>query len=174
MGAGTALAAEHPLMIDNTCSDLVGTGRICNNRYGRVQLDIGGTNLPPLTHFRSDGPQVTASPLGPRAHYQSVVSANHNRYYYGYQLSPEALARTRSIVVNLDFLHPGDTVTLEFAGLPGNPSAAGTGYTAATDLNDLVFGPGRRFLRMGSSVFVKMMAEGNEAWTASDQVRIGW
>lgn len=174
MGPGKALAAEHPLMIDDTCSALVGSGRICNNRYGRVELDIGGTDLPPLTHFRSDGLQVVASPLAPRAHYQSVVSANHNRYFYGYRLSPQALARTRSIVVNLDFLHPGDTVTLEFAGLPGNPSASGTGYTEASDLNDLMFGPGKRFLRMGSSVFVKMMADGNEAWSASDQVRVGW
>jgi len=89
-------------------------------------------------------------------------------------LSAEAIARTSSILVSLDFLHPGDTVTLEFAGLPGNPSASGSGYSEASDLNDLIFGPGKRFLRQGSSVFVKMMADGTEAWAASDQVRVSW
>ena len=174
MGAGTALVSEHPLMTDDTCSNPVGTGRICGNRYGRVEIDIGGRNLPPLTHFRSDGREVIASPHPERAHYQSVVSVNHSRYYYGYMLSAEALASTRNMVVNLDFLHPGDTVTLEFAGLPGNPSVSGSGYSAASDLNDLIFGAGRRFYRQGSSVFVKMMADGTDAWAASDELRIGW
>jgi len=161
-------------MNDDTCTDLVGTGRLCGNRYGRVQIDIGSTNLPMMMHYRSDGLEVEATPLAPRGHYQSVVSVNHNRYFYGYGLNDEALSRTRNIEVSLDFLHQGDTVTLEFRDLPGNPTVTTSGYSATNDLNSLIFGPGKRFLRLGNSVYVKMMAAGNTPWNAGDKVNIRW
>jgi len=174
LGAGTALVADHPLMNDDTCTDLVGTGRLCRNRYGRVQIDIGSTSLPMMMHYRSDGLEVEATPLTPRGHYQSVVSVNHNRYFYGYGLNDEALSRTRNIEVSLDFLHQGDTVTLEFRDLPGNATVTTSGYSATDDLNSLIFGPGKRFLRMGNSVYVKMMATGDTPWSAGDKVNIRW
>ena len=174
LGAGTALAADHPLMNDDMCTDLVGTGRLCNARYGRIELDVGRSNLPPLTHFRSDGVQVVAQPLSARAHYQSVVSVNHNKYFFGYAFDQSILNATRNINVQLDFLHAGDTVTLEFAGLPSNATVVADGYNSAPNFNALVLGPGKQFYKQGSSIFLKMKAQGDTAWYASDVANISW
>ena len=174
LGAGTALVADHPMMNDDTCTDLVGTGRLCGNRFGRVQIDIGSTDLPMMVHYRSDGLEVEATPLAPRGHYQSVVAVNHARYFYGYGLDTTALARTRNIEVTLDFLHQGDTVTLEFRDLPARATVTTPGYGSTNSLNSLMFGPGKRFLRQGNSVYVKMMATGDTPWGAGDAVNISW
>ncbi len=174
LGAGTALTADHPLMNDETCTDLVGTGRLCGARYGRVEIDVGRRDLPAMTHFRSDGIEHTVAPLAERAHYQSVVSVNHNRYFYGYAFNSDLLASIRTIDVQLDFLHAGDTVTLEFAGLPGTATVFADGYSAATSFNALVLGPGSQFYQQGSSIFLKMKAKGDTPWYASDAVKINW
>ncbi len=174
LGAGTALAADHPLMNDDMCTDLVGTGRLCDARYGRIEIDVGRNNLPPLVHFRSDGVQVSAQPLAPRAHYQSVVSVNQNKYFYGYALDGALLNSTRNINVQLDFLHAGDTVTLEFAGLPTNATVLAEGYSPASSFNALVLGPGNQFFRQDTSIFLKMKAKGDTAWYASDVANITW
>jgi len=174
LGPGTALVSDHPLMNDNTCTDLVGTGRLCGNRYGRVEIDVGSRNLPPMTHFRSDGVEVAAAPLPERAHYQSIVSVNHNRYFYGYAFAQSVLDKTRSITVSLDFLHAGDTVTLELAGLPLNAIVTAPGYSEAGSFNGLVLGPGSQFYKRDGSIFLKMKAEGDTAWYASDTATISW
>lgn len=173
LGAGTSLVADHPMMNDTTCTDLVGTGRLCGNRFGRVEIDVGQRNLPPMTRYRSDGVEVTAGPLPERAHYQSVVAVNQNRYFYSYRITPEIMGRTNRIDVKLDFLHTGDTVVLEFLDLPPGATVGTGGWSAAANLNDLIFGAGNRFLAQGTSVFVKMKTIGT-AWEATDFVRIFW
>ncbi len=173
LGAGVALVADHPMMNDSTCTDLFGTGRICKNRYGRIEIDLDQQNLPPMIHYRSDGVEVTAQPLGPRAHYQSVVAVNHARYFYGYKIDQDVLNRAGRIDVNMDFLHNGDTVVLEFLDLPAPGLVVTNGWSAAENLNDLMFGAGKRYFSQGNSVFVKMKAVG-DVWEASDTARIIW
>lgn len=173
LGAGTALVADHPMMTDSTCTDVYGTGRLCGNRYGRVELDFAGKkNLPAMTHSRSDGRTATIAPLAARAHYQSVVSVNHGRYHYAYEFAADAIS-AKSLIVGLDFLHNGDTVVLEFKNLPGNASVSGAGYSAAFTLADLKNGDGKRFFREGSSLYLKLRATGT-IWQASDLVQINW
>jgi len=84
------------------------------------------------------------------------------------------MSRTRNIEVTLDFLHQGDTVTLEFRDLPARATVTTPGYDSTDSLNNLMFGPGKRFLRQGNSVYVKMMATGDTPWGAGDAVNIRW
>ena len=173
LSAGSALVADHPMMTDSTCTDLYGTGRLCGNRYGRVELDFDGTqNLPAMRHLRSDGRQVDATPLAPRAHYQSVVSVNHNRYHYGYQFDTQLLA-VKELTISLDFLHDGDTVVLEFPNLPSNARISQRDYSAASSLSELMQGNGKQYLKTADSLFIKLRANG-ERWYAADQVRVVW
>lgn len=168
-----ALVADHPMMTDSTCTDTYGSGRLCGNRYGRVELDFGGKqNLPAMTHLRSDGQRVVAKPLGERAHYQSVVSVNHSRYHYGYEFDSSVLSE-RNLLLSLDFLHNGDTVVLEFPNFPANAVVMGSGYAAASSEQALLHGNGRQFYHSGGSLFLKLRAEGPR-WNASDRVNITW
>ena len=173
LSAGSALVADHPMMTDNTCTDLFGTGRLCGNRYGRVELDFDGTqNLPAIRHLRSDGREVVATPLAPRAHYQSVVSVNHTRYYYGYEFDAQVLA-VGEMTISLDFLHDSDTVVLEFPNLPANTRISQGDYSVASSLSALIQGSGKQYLKTAGSLFIKLRASG-ERWHASDRVRLVW
>ncbi len=173
LGADTALVADHPLMTDSTCTDVFATGRLCDNRYVRVKLDFAGRkNLPPAKHLRSDGREAIGEPLMERAHYQSVVSVNHNRYHYAYEFDASVLS-AGSLTASMQFAHDQDTAVLEFRNLPSNASVRTSGYSAANNIDALKQGPGGQFLRQGQSLFVKMKAKG-ERWSAKDQVSFGW
>jgi len=172
LGPNTALVADHPMMVDSTCTDTYGTGRLCDNRYGRVELDFGMMDLPDMTHLRSDGVSVVSGPLDARAHYQSVVAVNQNRYHYGYSFDNSVFAN-RSLTVHLQFLHNNDTAVLDFNNLPAGAKVVTAGYTAAASIADLKAGPGRRFIRAGGRLLVKMQATG-ELWNAEDTVLITW
>ena len=173
LAPGTALVADHPMMTDSTCTDLYGTGRLCGNRYGRVELDFDGTqNLPAMHHLRSDGREVVATPLAPRAHYQSVVSVNHNRYHYGYEFDTEVFAIGK-MIISLDFLHDGDTLVLEFPNLPATARVSQSDYSAAASMAELIQGAGKQYLKTNDSLFIKLRANG-ERWYASDSVRVVW
>ncbi len=173
LGAGTALVADHPMMTDTSCTDVYGSGRLCGNRYGRVELDFAGRqNLPAMIHLRSDGRTATAAPLAERAHYQSVVSVNHARYHYAYQFAAELMS-VGNLTIALDYLHDGDTVVLEFVNLPGNATVAGAGYSASPTLTELKNGPGKQFFKAGGSLYLKLRATGG-TWQASDLEQISW
>ena len=172
MGPGTALVADHPMMSDSTCTDLVGTGRLCQNRYGRLEMDFGLRNLPPMTHHRSDGVTAIAQPLAERRHYQSIVSVNHARYYYGYEFDQTVLNDSRSMTLSMNYLHDGDTVVVEFKNLPTS-AAVTTKWPVAANLNDLIFGDGNRQFRQGNSYFLKLRADGDH-WQAGNVVGIKW
>ena len=173
LSAGSALIADHPMMTDSTCTDLYGSGRLCGNRYGRVELDFDGTqNLPAIRHLRSDGPVVVATPLAPRAHYQSVVSVNHDRYHYGYEFNSGVLA-VREMTISLDFLHDGDTVVLEFPNLPASARISQRDYSVASSMAELFQGTGKQYLKADGSLFVKLRASG-ERWNAFDRVHVVW
>ena len=169
----TALVADHPMMVDDTCVPAPGTGQLCNNRYGWVRIDFRKkTKLPPMTHTRSDGPSFTIEPLSPRSSYQSVVSVNHNRHHYGYEFD-QSLFSVGRLNVLLDYLHDGDTVILEFRSMPATARVRDVDYKEAQNLADLRQGLGKRFVRVGDSLFVKMQAKGT-TWTASDYISIVW
>ncbi len=173
MAPGSALVADHPMMVDETCTAAMGTGRLCENRYGWVRLDFRKTtNLPPIEHTRSDGLRFTVDPLEPRSSYQSVVSVNHDRHYYGYKFDADLFDIGRLNIL-LAYLHDADTVTLELKSMPASASILGRGYTPAVNLADLRSGPGKRYIRIGDSLFVKMRAEGR-MWEASDYISIVW
>ena len=72
-----------------------------------------------------------------------------------------------------DGLRVGDTVVLEFLDLPAPGLVVTNGWSAAENLNDLMFGAGKRYFSQGNSVFVKMKAVG-DVWEASDTARIIW
>jgi len=172
LGPNTALVADHPLMTDSTCTDTYGTGRLCRNRYGRIKLDFGLTDLPPMTHSRSDGPSVVAQPLAPRAHYQSVVAVNHNRYHYAYEFSPSVYSKGK-LDVQLQFLHNNDTAVIEFLNLPAGATVTNRGYNRVSSIEELKAGAGRQFVRVGNRLLIKMRASGDK-WKAQDNVRINW
>ena len=173
LGAGTALVADHPMMTDSTCTDVFGEGRLCDNRYVRVKMDFDGRkDLPPVRHFRSDGREAIGRPLAARAHYQSVVSVNHNRYHYAYEFDANVLA-VGSLVTSMEFAHNDDTVVLEFRNMPSNATVRTSGYSMATNIDALKQGPGRQFVRDGGSIFVKLKANG-ETWGATDKVSLVW
>lgn len=172
LGPGTALVADHPLMVDNTCTDNYGTGKLCQNRYGRVKFEFGTRNLPPMTHSRSDGPTVTATPLKERKQYQSVVSVNHNRYHYQYAFDP-AVIRNRSLLATLEFLHDLDTVVLEFTNLPASARVATNTYRVVGSVAELKTGSGRLVAYENGSVFIRMQTSGAN-WQASDRVKVSW
>ena len=173
LSANSALVADHPMMVDESCGVAIGTGRLCENRYGWVRLDFEKTtNLPKITHTRSDGLRFVVDPLSPRSSYQSVVSVNHDRHYYGYEFDNSLFSIGRLNIL-LDYLHDGDTVTLELKSLPVSASVNNRDYSQASSLEALRAGPGKRYFRSGSSLFVKMRADGNP-WTANDSISIGW
>ncbi len=173
LAPNTALVADHPMMVDETCVAAMGTGQLCENRYGWVRLDFKKkTQLPAMTHTRSDGPRFTIEPLSPRSSYQSVVSVNHDRHYYGYEFNPSLFSVGRLNVL-LDYLHHGDTVTLELKSMPAAAKLVDLDYSEARSLTDLRQGPGRRYVRVGGSLFVKMQATG-ETWKARDYISIVW
>ncbi|MFK7996374.1 MAG: G8 domain-containing protein [Granulosicoccus sp.] len=173
MAANTALVADHPMMVDNTCIAAIGTGRLCDNRYGWVRLDFRKqTNLPPIRHTRSDGLQFTVDPMVPRSSYQSVVSVNHNRHYYGYEFD-QSLFSIGRLNVLLDYLHNGDTVTLELKSMPANATITDFDYSPAMSLASLRNGPGKQYIRIGNSIFVKMKATGG-TWKARDYISVVW
>ena len=173
LGAGTALVADHPLMTDSTCTDVYATGRLCGNRYARIKLDFAGRkDLPPVKHLRSDGREAMGQPLKERAHYQSVVSVNHNRYHYAYEFDASVLS-AGSLATSIEFAHDNDTAVLEFRNLPSDATVRTIGFTAAGSVEALKQGPGRQYVRDGQSVFVKLKASG-ETWGASDQVSLRW
>lgn len=169
----TALVADHPMMVDDRCTEAMGTGRLCHNRYGWVRLDFRKTtNLPPIQHTRSDGLHVIVDPLEPRSSYQSVVSVNHDRHYYGFEFDQSLFAIGRLNVL-LDYLHDGDTVTLELKSLPATATLLDRDYRQVSSLDELRQGPGRRYIRIDDSLFVKMQATGSQ-WTANDYISIEW
>ena len=129
-------------------------------------------NLPPLTHYRSDGIEVTAQPLAPRARYQGIVSVNHDRYYYGYKFD-QSLIDTGSLRLIMRFFHDGDTVVLQFHDLPANIAIANEGYSPASSLADLRGGAGDRYFHDGQSLYLKMQAQG-EIWEAGDRIDMTW
>jgi hypothetical protein len=172
LGADTALVADHPLMTDSTCTDNYATGRLCSNRYGRVEFDFGRKDLPAMTHSRSDGISVNARPDPERGHYQSVVSVNHNRYHYGYRFDNSVLA-SGFLNLSLQFLKNNDSVVIELQNLPSSINFTGEGYTTATSLHELVTGAGRQILRAGDSLYIKMRASGPD-WQAEDNVALSW
>lgn len=173
LAANSALVADHPMMVDSTCTAPMGTGRLCENRYGWVRLDFNKKkNLPPIKHTRSDGVRLTVDPMEPRSSYQSVVSVNHDRHYYGYEFD-QSLFGIGQLNVLLDYLHNGDTVTLELKSLPANASILDLDYSAASSLANLRNGPGKRYVRIGNSLFVKMQAVG-ATWKARDYISIIW
>ena len=139
----------------------------------RAKFDFNGTtNLPAIEHFRSDGREAVGRPLTERAHYQSVVSVNHNRYHYGYNFDPSVFV-SRSLDLSIEFAHNNDTVVMELRNLPGNASIRNGGYTSAVSLDALKQGEGRQYFRNGQSLFVKMRANGSQ-WAAKDAVSIKW
>lgn len=172
LGPNTALVADHPMMVDSTCTDNYGEGKLCDNRYGRVKIDFNLHGLPAMTHHRSDGKQVDAKPLAERGHYQSVVSTNHNRYHYGYSFDATVL-RTGGMTVELQYLHNGDTAVLEFKNLPASARVISKDYTVAGSLQALKNGPGKQSVRVGGSLFVKLKTTGAK-WKAADLVSIVW
>ena len=173
LAANSALVADHPMMVDETCTAAIGTGRLCENRYGWVRLDFQKkTNLPPIKHTRSDGLRFTVDPMEPRSSYQSVVSVNHDRHYYGYEFDKN-LFQIGRLNVLLDYLHDGDTVTLELKSLPATATILDFDYSPASTLANLRQGPGKRYVRNGNSLFVKMQAEGSD-WKARDYISIVW
>ena len=173
LAANSALVADHPMMVDETCTAAIGTGRLCENRYGWVRLDFQKkTNLPPIKHTRSDGLRFTVDPMEPRSSYQSVVSVNHDRHYYGYEFD-KSLFQIGRLNVLLDYLHDKDTVTLELKSMPATATILDFDYRPASSLADLRQGPGRRYVRIGDSLFVKMRAEGS-TWKARDYISIVW
>ncbi|MGQ7848313.1 G8 domain-containing protein [Granulosicoccus sp. 3-233] len=173
LAPNTALVADHPMMVDDTCTAPIGTGRLCDNRYGWVRLDFRKTTrLPPIKHTRSDGLRFTVNPLEPRSSYQSVVSVNHDRHYYGYEFDQKLFDIGRLNIL-LAYLHQGDTVTLELKSMPASATILDRDYTLAASLADLRQGPGKRYIRIADSLFVKMQAEG-KSWEASDYMSIVW
>ncbi len=173
LGPNSALVADHPLMTDSTCTDVYGSGRLCGNRYVRAKFSFGGQrNLPPIRHFRSDGREAIGSPLAPRAHYQSVVSVNHNRYHYGYDFDAGVFNK-RSLTASIEFAHNNDTVVLELRNLPANASVRTPGYSQAGSVEALKQGPGLQYIRSGGSLFVKLRASG-ERWKAKNELNIVW
>jgi len=128
----TALVADHPMMVDDTCVPAPGTGQLCNNRYGWVRID-----------FRK-----------------------------GYEFD-QSLFSVGRLNVLLDYLHDGDTVILEFRSMPATARVRDVDYKEAQNLADLRQGLGKRFVRVGDSLFVKMQAKGT-TWTASDYISIVW
>jgi len=173
LGAGTALVADHPLMTDSTCTDVYATGRLCDNRYARVKMDFAGRrDLPPVKHLRSDGREAMGQPLKERAHYQSVVSVNHNRYHYAYEFDASVMSAGK-LITSIEFAHDQDTAVLEFRNLPTNATVRTMGYTPVANVDALKAGPGRQFLRKDQSLFVKLKA-GGEKWRAKDQVSLAW
>lgn len=93
-------------------------------------------NLPAMTHTCSDGPRFTVKPLEPRSSYQSVVSINHDRHYCGYEFY-ESLFEVGRLNVLMDYLHDGDTVTLELKSMPSNATLVDEDYSRAMSLNEL-------------------------------------
>ncbi len=173
LAANSALVADHPMMVDETCVAAPGTGQLCENRYGWVRLDFNKkTQLPAMTHTRSDGPRFTVEPLSPRSSYQSVVSVNHDRHFYGYEFD-QSLFSIGRLNVLLDYLHDGDTVTLELKSMPVGARILDTDYSEARSVADLRRGPGRSYVRVGNSLFVKMEAAG-QTWKARDNISIVW
>lgn len=172
VGANTALVADHPIMVDGTCTDNYGTGKLCGNRYGRIEFDFDRTNLPALMHHRSDGVNVTATPHVERGHYQSIVAVNQNRYHYSYTFNPSVFS-AGALKVRMELLHNKDTAVLEFTNLPSSTRIQGPGYTQADSLYALKSGPGRQFIQAGGSLFVKMQATG-ERWAAADNILLFW
>ena len=173
LAANSALVADHPMMVDDTCTAAIGTGRLCENRYGWVRMDFQKkTNLPPIKHTRSDGPRFTVDPMEPRSSYQSVVSVNHDRHYYGYEFDKN-LFQIGRLNVLLDYLHDRDTVTLELKSMPATATIRDFDYSPASSLSDLRQGPGRRYVRIGDSLFIKMQAKGS-TWKARDYISIVW
>ena len=173
LGAGTALVADHPMMTDSTCTDVFATGRLCGNRYARIKMDFDGRkSLPPVRHLRSDGREAIGRPLAERAHYQSVVSVNHNRYHYAYEFDASVL-NTGSLEASIQFAHNDDTAVLEFRNLPSNARVRTSGFTDAGSVDALKQGAGRQYVYDGQSVFVKLRASG-EIWGAKDKVSLSW
>jgi len=170
----SALVSNHPMMTDTSCSlDVYGEGRLCQNRYGYLSMGFPiRQNLPPLIHYRSDGIEVSAQPLAPRARYQSIVSVNHDRYYYGYKFD-QSLIETGSLRLIMRFLHDGDTAVLQFQDLPAHTVIASEDYVAASSLADLRSGAGDRYFHDGQSLYLKMQAQG-EAWDAGDRIDLSW
>lgn len=171
---GTALVSDHPMMTDDTCSpNYYGEGRLCQNRYGYLSMGFPiRENLPPLTHLRSDGREATFQPLGARARYQGIVSVSHNRYYYGFRYDPILMA-DGSLRIIMRFLHEGDTVVLELHDVPANVNVPNEGYHEAPSLNALMSGPGDQYFHNGDSLFVKMLARGDD-WVAGDRLDLTW
>ena len=132
----------------------------------------GRKDLPPVRHFRSDGREAIGRPLAARAHYQSVVSVNHNRYHYAFEFDADVLA-VGSLVTSIEFAHNDDTVVLEFRNLPSNAAVRTAGYSLVTNIDALKQGPGRQYARDGGSIFVKLKANG-ETWGATDKVSLVW
>ena len=171
---GTALVSDHPMMTDDTCSpDYYGEGRLCQNRYGYLSMGFPiRENLPPLTHLRSDGREATFQPLGARARYQGIVSVSHDRYYYGYRYDPVLMA-DGSLRIIMRFLFEGDTVVLQLHDVPANVDVPNEGYNPAASLDALMNGPGDQYFHNGDSLFVKMLARGDD-WVAGDRLDLTW
>ena len=171
---GTALVSDHPMMTDDTCSsNYYGEGRLCQNRYGYLSMGFPiRENLPPLTHLRSDGREAIFQPLAARARYQGIVSVSHDRYYYGFRYDPVLMA-DGSLRIIMRFLHEGDTVVLELHDVPANVDVPNEGYNLAVSLDALKRGPGDQYFHDGNSLFVKMLARGDD-WVAGDRLDLTW
>ena len=170
----TALVSNHPMMTDDTCSpNFYGEGRLCQNRYGYLSMGFPiRENLPPLTHLRSDGREATFQPLAPRARYQGIVSVNHDRYYYGYRYDPVLMA-DGSLRIIMRFLFEGDTVVLQLHDVPSNVDVPNEGYHPAASLEALMNGPGEQYFHDGNSLFVKLLAKGDD-WVAGSRLDLTW
>ncbi|MCB1756943.1 MAG: hypothetical protein KDJ38_15580 [Gammaproteobacteria bacterium] len=172
LGANTVLVPDHEMMIDSSCTALQNGGHLCNKTMGLVRLDIGSTNLPPITHIRSDGVRVVEEPIEARDWYQSTVSLNQNAYHYAYELDDEISRRSNQLNVRLDFSRNQDEVIVELRNLPAHSYVDGNvipvnGMAALRSVNQTAA------FKANGSLFIKLVAQG-QPWQASDNLRVLW
>ena len=170
LGEPLAIVSDHHLMYDDNCrqpTNLEIAGYACPYRYAHFRSEFGAAAEPvEATVMRSDGRHETSEHIPNRYITEIIVDGP---YFYSWRYT-QGLKHKR-LDLDLREAFPGDTAVYEILDVPSTVTIDTPGWSQAADVDDLISGPGHRWFWRDQSLFLKLLASGND-WSAKDEVRI--